>query len=183
MKQILITAFEPFGGRAVNTSAEVCRLLPETIGGCETTKIILPVVFRKAAETVLRHQADSIFMLGEAGGRSAVTPELRAGNIRNARIPDNAGCRPAGEMILAEGPEEYRTAFPVERIVRRMREEGREIAVSGDAGTFVCNETYYLTGTGSRIPAVFIHVPDDPERAADFAETVRRFIELAVPEI
>ena len=61
-------------------------------------------------------------------------------------------------------------------------EDGYDIAVSGDAGTYVCNETFYLTGTGSRVPAAFIHVPADPDRAAVFAQTVKRFIELAVRE-
>lgn len=182
MKRILITAFEPFGGRAVNTSAEVCRLLPDTLGGCPVEKVILPVVFRRAAETVLWHEADFIFMLGEAGGRAAVTPELRAVNRRNARIPDNAGSQPRDEKIRDDGPEEYRTGIPAERIVQRMREDGYDIAVSGDAGTYVCNETFYLTGTGSRVPAAFIHVPADPDRAAVFAQTVKRFIELAVRE-
>ena len=179
MGKILITAFEPFGGRTVNASAEVLRLLPDTIGGHETGKVILPVVFRRAAETVMRHPADFIFLLGEVGGRAEVTPELKARNRREARIPDNEGYRPGNGRILEEGPEEYRTSVPVEDIVRRIREEGRQIAVSDDAGAYVCNETFYLAGLGSRVPVAFIHVPAEPDRAPEFADIVRRFIELA----
>ena len=40
------------------------------------------------------------FMLGEAGGRDTVTPEIRAVNCREARIPDNEGNRPTGGKIL-----------------------------------------------------------------------------------
>ena len=80
MKKILITAFEPFGGSAVNTSAAVLEKLPEEIGGAGVEKALLPVVFGKAAEKALTCKADCIFLLGEAGGRTAVTPERRGRN-------------------------------------------------------------------------------------------------------
>ena len=99
MRRVLVTAFEPFDGRKLNTSAEILRFLPETIAECSVGKMLLPVVFGKAAEQILRETADAVFMLGEAGGRHAVTPEIRAVNRRDARIPDNEGNRPAGEKI------------------------------------------------------------------------------------
>lgn len=49
MQKILVTAFEPFGGRDRNTSAEVLRLLPETIGGNDLRKMPQTVAFSKAA--------------------------------------------------------------------------------------------------------------------------------------
>ena len=45
VKKILITAFEPFGGSTVNTSAAVLEKLPEEIGGAGVEKVLLPVVF------------------------------------------------------------------------------------------------------------------------------------------
>ena len=180
---ILITAFEPFGGKERNASAEILRLLPVEIGGHEVRKLLLPVVFGEAAEQVMRQQqADAVFMLGEAGSRSTVTPEIQAVNCRDARIPDNAGNQPKGEKILRDGPETFRSRISVRRIVRRLQEEGYSAAVSEDAGTFVCNDTFYLVG--SRCPALteFIHCPGDTDRAGEFAETIRRFIELATAE-
>lgn len=175
---ILITAFEPFGGQTVNTSAETLGRLPERIGGHEVIKVLLPVVYGKAAEKALQHRADFIFLLGEAGGRQSVTPELKAKNLRDARIPDNDGNQPRGERILPDGLEEYHTLIPVEEIVRRMR--AYPISVSDDAGTFVCNDTFYLVGMKSKTPVEFIHVPGNPGKADEFAGTVRRFIELAI---
>lgn len=183
MKQILITAFEPFGGNERNASAEVLRLLPDEIGGAKATKILLPVVFGKAAEKALRQDADAVFLLGEAGGRPEVTPERTARNIRHARIPDNAGNRPKNEESLPGGPAEYRTGISIEHIVKQMRKEGFAVSVSEDAGTYVCNDTFYLVGTRSRVPVEFIHCPALPGRAAEDAKTVRRFIELALAEI
>ena len=173
---VLVTAFEPFGGRETNASLEVQRSLPDRIGGRRIERMRLPVVFGKAAETV-RGSWSHIFLLGEAG-RETVTPETTARNLRHARIPDNEGNQPDNARIRPEGPEEYRTAVPVEDIVARMQAEGYAIAVSHDAGAFVCNDTFYLVGTGNKVPVSFIHVPVSlPEGAAD---TVRRFIELAL---
>ena len=181
-KQILVTAFEPFGGQNVNASAETLRLLPDVISGCPVRKLLLPVVFGKAAEVALSAPADMIFLLGEAGGRTLVTPELRARNLRDARIPDNAGRQPRQEKILEGGPETYETPLPVGDLCRLMRQEGFGIGPSSDAGTYVCNDTFYLAGTQSHVPVSFLHVPAQPERAEEFARTVARFIGLAISE-
>ena len=182
MKKILITAFEPFGGKDWNASAEVIRLLPETIGRICVQKMILPVQFGKATELVLQQSADMIFLLGEAGNRNTVTPEIQAVNLRNARIPDQAGSQPRNEKISREGPDIYRTRVPAERIVTGMREEGYPIRVSEDAGTYVCNDTFYGVGMKRRIPVEFIHCPAEPERAEEYANIIQRFIQLAVSE-
>ena len=180
VKKILITAFEPFGGSAVNTSAAVLEMLPAEIDGAKVEKVLLPVVFGKAAEKALTYTADCIFLLGEAGGRTAVTPERRGRNERNARIPDNEGNKPEGEKILADGPEVYLTTFSVDAIVEEMKAEGCRIEVSEDAGTYVCNDTFYLTGVKSPVPVQFIHVPGEREKANMYSEIVERFIRLCL---
>ena len=180
MKEILITAFEPFGGRERNASSEVLRFLPDEIGGNRVRKMLLPVAFGKAAGLVLRESADAVFLLGEAGGRSTVTPELRAVNIRDARIPDNADCRPVREKILEDGPKAYHTRIPVKRIAVQMQESGYPIGVSADAGTFVCNDVFYSVGTALDIPVSFIHCPADADRAAAYADVIREFIRRAL---
>lgn len=179
-ERILITAFEPFGGAAVNTSAEVLRLLPDIIAGCPVQKALLPVVFGKAADQALQCPADIIFLLGEAGGRTMVTPELCARNLRDARIPDNAGNQPRQALCLPGGAETYETPVSIEPICQQMQLEGYRIDPSSDAGTFVCNDTFYLVGTSQQSPTVFIHVPAQPEGAKEFARTVTRLIELTI---
>ena len=178
-EKILITAFEPFGGKRENASCRVLRELPERIGGFDVRRMVLPVVFGKAAETAETEGCAAVFLLGEAG-RDRVTPETTARNRRDARIQDNEGNQPKDEAILSGGPEEYHTAVSAGTIVRRMQEEGYPIALSDDAGAFVCNDTFYLVGTGNTVPVEFIHVPAEmTDRTTD---TVHRFIELAMTE-
>ena len=180
MKQILITAFEPFGGEIVNTSAAVLDLLPDTIAGYSARKAILPVAFGKAAEKAMRFPVDYIFLLGEAGNRDRITPELQARNLRNARIPDNEGYQPLNQPILPGAQALWHTPVPVRFIVRRMQEEGYPIAASEDAGAYVCNDTFYLVGLNSGAVVDFIHVPRTGENVSKLADVICRFIELAM---
>jgi pyroglutamyl-peptidase len=99
--KILITGFEPFGGYAVNPSSEAVGLLPDQIDGTDIIKKVLPVVFGDAAdqltEMIRETVPDAVICTGLAAGRKGITPELIAVNIRDARIPDNAGRQPEWE--------------------------------------------------------------------------------------
>lgn len=182
MKKILVTAFEPFGNRDINASDTVLWNLPDRIGEYIVYKKVLPVVFGKAAAAVADQTDDYafIFLLGEAG-RETVTPETTARNIRSAGIPDNDGNMPVNQKIDDDGPEYYNTAIPVGEIVDSMKAEGYTIGISHDAGTFVCNDTFYLVGTGNTIPVDFIHVPAASSESV--TDTVRRFIETAIKKV
>ncbi|MBQ6476563.1 MAG: pyroglutamyl-peptidase I [Clostridia bacterium] len=165
--KLLITAFEPFGGEDTNASLETMKALPET-EGVTVRRITVPVVFRDCAECVLDavkdFQPDALIMLGQAGGRAHVTPELTAHNEDDARIPDNREDRPVKRKIIPDGPDTIRTKLPAEEIARRMRTKGVPACVSEDAGRFVCNHLMYevlcaLEREGIGIPAGFIHLP------------------------
>ena len=117
MKKLLITGFDPFGGEKINPAWEAVRDLPDRIGEYELCKLEIPTVYGEAAKTVLNKaeeiKPDVILCVGQAGGRSAVTPERIAVNIRDARIPDNAGNQPRGEFCAADGPAAYFSTVPV----------------------------------------------------------------------
>ena len=95
MQPILVTAFEPFGGEKLNPTELILKRLPDTVSSYTVKKLLLPVEFARAPELTLaeydRLTPAAVLMLGQAGGRSAVTPEIRARNIMNASLPDNAG--------------------------------------------------------------------------------------------
>ena len=174
MKHLLITGFDPFGGETVNPSWEAVSRLPEQIGGYRLTKLQIPTIFGTAAETVLSAAAgedpDVILCVGQAGGRSSVTPERIAVNISSARIPDNAGNQPVENPIIPGGPDGIFSTVPVRAMADAITAAGLPGAVSNSAGTFVCNDTLYrllyrFAGTGTR--AGFIHVPYLPHQAKE----------------
>lgn len=170
-KKLLITGFDPFGGQTVNPAWEAVKLLPEQIGAYTLHKLQIPTVFGQGARMVLdeaeKVRPDLILCIGQAGGRSAVTPERIAVNIRDAKIPDNAGERPVGERVCPEGPAAYFATVDVMAMARKAEEQGLPSVVSNSAGAFVCNDVLYTLlhrYDGSQTRVGFIHVPWLPEQ-------------------
>lgn len=171
MKKLLITGFDPFGGADINPAWEAVQLLPDRIGDYTLEKLQIPTVFGKGADMVLEAatalQPDIILCIGQAGGRSAVTPERIAVNIRDARIPDNEGNQPVGERVIPDGPAAYFATIDVMAAANAALAQGFPATVSNSAGAFVCNDVFYTLlhtfhGTATRVG--FIHVPWLPEQ-------------------
>ena len=174
MKQLLITGFEPFGGETVNPSWEAVRLLPEELGDYRLTKLQIPTVFGRAAGTVLETartlHPDVILCIGQAGGRSGVTPEVVGINLREARIPDNAGNQPENVPVVENAPAAYFSTVPIRAMVGAIRDAGVPAALSYSAGAFVCNDVlfsllHHYRETETRVG--FVHVPFLPEQAKE----------------
>ena len=170
-KKLLITGFDPFGEQSVNPSWHAVEQLPDTVGKYGLCKLAIPTVFGEAARRVLDKaqeiRPDVILCIGLAGGRDAVTPERIAVNIRDARIPDNAGNQPVGEYVVPDGPAAYFATVPVTEMTEAIRNAGIPARVSNTAGTYVCNDVLYTllhhyAGTGVRVG--FVHVPYLPEQ-------------------
>ena len=166
MKKILITGFEPFGGEKINPSWVAVSRLPDEINGCFLSKLLIPVVFGEAAETVIKKadevHPDVILCIGQAGGRKAITPELVGINLRHAPIPDNNGNQPKDQKITEEGENAYFSTIPVRKIAEAVNASGIPSQVSYSAGAYVCNDVLYsLLGffDGSDTRVGFIHVP------------------------
>lgn len=177
--KILVTGFEPFDGASINPALEAVRRLPGTVAGAEVVKAELPVVFGRDREVlaaaVAEHRPDVVVCIGQAGGRTHVTPEFVGINYAHARIPDNDGNQPLAQPIVEGGPDAYFTKLPVHAMVERMRAAGIPAAVSYTAGTFCCNEMLYavLHLCATAYPAMrggFIHVPYATEQAASMGE-------------
>ena len=165
--KILLSAFEPFGGESVNASQEALKLI-RAREGTELVKITVPTVFGLAGTTLLdalrKEKPDAVICLGQAGGRAAVTPERCAINVRDARIPDNAGHQPKDEPVIAGGPAAFFSTLPIKAMAAAARKAGFAAEISNSAGTFVCNDLMYtlLYTLEREFPAVrggFIHVP------------------------
>lgn len=170
---VLVTGFEPFAHEGVNASWLAAQRLAEQWPGAGLAIERLPVVFAESGPAlraaVLRHRPDVVVCVGEAGGRTRVTPELVAVNWDDARIPDNAGDCPRERRILATGPDAYLSGLPVYDAVERMRAQGIPAAVSTTAGTYVCNHVFYLVRdlaarSDRRLITGFVHVPHAPQQ-------------------
>ena len=174
MKKLLITGFDPFGGENINPSWEAVKELPDHIGDWQITKMEIPTVFGAAADQVIAAaeglQPNAILCIGQAGGRAAVTPEVVAINLQEARIPDNLGNQPMNIPVVKGGPAAYFATVPVREMVQAIQAANIPAALSYSAGTFVCNDLLYrllhhFDGTATQ--AGFIHVPYLPQQAKE----------------
>ena len=91
MVKILISGFEPFGGDAVNpTGALMEALANEVIEGAELKTVLLPVHFDECADLLIAemeaYRPDVVIACGLAKGRTSITPERIAVNVKDIRL-------------------------------------------------------------------------------------------------
>lgn len=159
-----MTGFEPFGADSENASGQAVQLLADGWDSdcAELATGILPVSFSRAGpyleQLLSLHAPDAVLAVGEAGGRTAFTPERVAVNTDDARIPDNDGAQPRAEPVIA-GAETLRlSGLDPDAQVAALRAASLPALVSEDAGRFLCNHVAYLV-SGLDVPGGFVHVP------------------------
>ena len=152
-------------------------LLPPRLGDVRISTAVLPVEYGRCAAEALcaidTHRPDAVVLTGLAAGRTAVTPERIAINVRDTGgagsaegFADNAGYAPVDVPIIDAGPAGIFATLPNRLIVSALREAGLPAEISSTAGTYICNETMYavlhsFSGVAGPGPlAGFIHVPD-----------------------
>lgn len=179
MKKVLISGFEPFGGASVNPALEaVQQLAGRNLAGGVIVTCTVPVVRFKAIEAVVAaieaERPDYVITVGQAAGRTGITPERVAINVDDFRIPDNEGIQVVDEPIVAGAPDAYFTTLPIKAMVRAMQDQGIPAQVSNTAGTFVCNHLFYgIQNYIQQLPAPrrighgFVHIPLLPEQTTD----------------
>ena len=174
--KVLITGFDKFGGESINPSNLCVNSLSDVIDNIEIKKITLPTVFKDSSrvleENIKSFSPSIVICVGQAGGRSKITPERIAINIDDARIPDNIGNSPIDKTIRKDGENAYFSTLPIKAIVDGLNKNNIPSAISNTAGTFVCNhimyESLYLASTKyPHIKAGFIHIPFIEEQVLD----------------
>ena len=198
--KLLLTAFDPFGGDAINPALEAVKLVADKIGRFDIVKLEVPTVFRKSIDTVAKaieeEKPDVVLCIGQAGGRFEITPERVAINVDDARIKDNEGNQPIDIKIFEDGENAYFTTHPIKAMVEAIREANLPAAVSNTAGTFVCNHLMYgvLYTLAKKYPHIkggFTHVPFIPAQVARRTpvapymalEDIKRGLEAAIAAI
>ena len=191
---VLLSGFAPFDGAQTNESWEAVRAaVPALVArGVDAEAVELPVEFGAGsallAEAVRALRPSLVVAVGLAAGRSAITPERVAINLRDARIPDNAGASPVDEPVVPGAPVGRFSTLPIKAMVAALAADGVPAAVSQTAGTYVCNDVFYalqhLLATEPALEGIrggIVHVPAaDVIDAPTAARALARMVEVAL---
>ena len=176
---IVVSGFEPFGGRKVNASEELARALAKERPGCRA--VILPVVWGAPMKVLAEVQEppDLWIAFGEGGNDFRI--EIKADN-RRADIRDNNQQLPAEKEVVAGGGP-LLNPIPAEALAGKLKAAGFPVSVSREAGDYLCEEMLYSLlwqrqGVWKKKTTVmFIHLPvlgekvkveaDHPAQVAD----------------
>ena len=115
-RTVLLTGFDPFGGRDVNESWEAVKVLEgETIRGRRVEVARLPVVYDEMAAplaaAIARARPEVVISFGV--GTEVVRMETLARNAYHEQRPlDNAGKPPPRARVDVGGPTTVPTALP-----------------------------------------------------------------------
>lgn len=188
--KVLISGFEPFGGKELNPTSLLVHSLAqreiEIPSGMTVDQILLPVTFEESfhllQNRINEFNPDVVIAFGMAAKRGAIELENVAVNKIDADIKDNSGVQPKNEMINHAGAESYLSTLPLQGIEGALKSAGLPVKFSQSAGTYVCNYVFYRlmeTNQDTLRLCGFIHVPQLPETAAPeepslpYADTLR----------
>lgn len=152
-------------------------LANEVIEGADLKTVLLPVHFDECADLLIAemeaYRPDVVIACGLAKGRTSITPERIAVNVKDippGSYADNQGQRPVDEPIVDGSPDGLFSTLPIRAMVNDMSAAGIPATVSNTAGTYICNNTMYRVLDHIRIGhlpirAGFVHFPASTEMA------------------
>jgi len=167
-KPVLITGFEPFGDATSNPSWEAASTLDGArINGRQVIARCLPVTFagapRRLRELLDEYDPGVVLCTGVDAVRSAVYLERVAVNLIDTESVDNNGYKPVDEFLSKRGAAAYFATLPTNAMLKGLREIQCPAGISLNAGTYVCNATFYhlMRALKRRNGTLggFIHVP------------------------
>lgn len=160
--RVLITAFEPFGDRIHNTSADLLMALvstPRRTSKQDIAHLVLPVSYATAwpllKSEITKTKPDLILLMGE-NRRSGICIE---------RFAHNRQMTPAGlASINAHSPHVIATRINLNTVRSQLKQRanyhGCAYHLSENAGNYLCNFIYFKTlSARPDIPSLFLHVP------------------------
>lgn len=174
--KLLVTAFGPFGGRALNASSLALAGLRKSFPGIHSRILPVDAVIApsRLISAIRKIKPDALLMLGEAGGSQEIRLETTAWNELDFRIPDIAGRQYAPRPIRRAAPPSLPSTLPLAEIHDRLLSLNHPVAFSDDPGRYLCNQIFframdYLLENGIYIPAGFIHLPLECDYPTDRA--------------
>ena len=166
---LLVTGFGAFPGAPFNPSQAIVERLSGTFErriarlGVRLERRILPVVFsgaeQRLASLLSETRPAAVLHIGLAGRRKTLGVEVRARNVVSRLHPDAARACAERQTVETLGPSAIRSRWPAIRTAVALTRKGAPARLSTDAGTYVCNQTLYLTLRSSAPIVGFIHIP------------------------
>jgi pyroglutamyl-peptidase len=183
MGPILVTGFEPYGGRGVNPAHAAMKAVDSlTIDGIAVVGRGLSVSIDSLMPSVealfSELQPSAAIGLGLWPGEPAIRIERIGINLADFEIADNAGKLLRDDLVLQDGANARFSTLPVRAIETALLAAQIPVRLSATAGTFLCNACLYiLLEVSSRypfpVPCGFIHLPYVPEQVAEMLKKLR----------
>ena len=102
---------------------------------------------------------DAVVLLGLSRKSNIIQLERYARNKISMKFPDNSGRKLDNEIIQHNSPNTIETTVSIHTFDEEFDSDD-DVEWSIDAGSFVCNETYFRTlASNSGTPILFIHLP------------------------
>jgi pyroglutamyl-peptidase len=159
-ESVVVTGFEPFGGRRVNRSWEAVKQL-EAPPSWE--KRLLAVDYRQIAGEIARlakQKPACLLLVGESPGHRLAVEQV-ALNLADTSRADNSQSPPHRETLLDDNPLALRASWDARVVAKRITAAGIPAAASYHAGTYCCNASLYLAiaSLAAHTAVGFLHVP------------------------
>lgn len=176
-QKALVYGFGPFGGIRRNPSEAIVEALrAHRFARAAVDFEVLPVSYERAPALLLRRNIndfDAIVGFGVGYGFPGFSVERTAQNVVDCASPDCDGRLAEHSIVSAAAPMRLECTLDVNQIVTAIRNAGVPATVSDNAGTFLCNLSYFrLLESHPEVPALFIHVPAATEDVASSGDFV-----------
>jgi pyroglutamyl-peptidase len=159
-QSVVVTGFEPFGGRRVNRSWEAVRRLDRR-PSWQTRQ--LPVHYENIAAEIsglVKQKPACLLLVGESPGRTLAVEQV-ALNLVDTRRADNTNLPPTRETLVDDQPLALRASWNARLVAQRIAAAGIPARASYHAGTYCCNASLYLaiSSLEPHTAVGFLHVP------------------------
>ncbi len=171
MRTLLVTGFGPFPGAPFNPTApliaRLAALRRPALADITVVAHVFPTryaaVERELPALIARHRPDALLMFGLASRAKLLRVETRARNAL-ALLPDAGGHGARRANIAAGAPSTRALPVPARRLLAALRSARVPVALSRDAGRYLCNYLIWRAAEAAAKPggprlAAFIHVP------------------------
>ena len=167
--RVLITGFGPFPRAPFNPSALVAKALarrrrPALAGLVRQAHVFATeyACIDRELPRLFAQQPNVVLMFGLAGRARELRIETRASNATSVLLADAGKYRPPRSVIEFGAPSGRRGPAPFASLAAAVRCRALPVRVSRDAGSYLCNYTYWRAlgaAPANRPLVLFVHIP------------------------